>query len=209
VKNVPGNHYDKYHSRNPIEKLLVRRFFNAVSRLFDIVRKDLKPAQILEAGCGEGVFSAFTRSVFPKASIDAFDLENEVVSKAIDRYGDLNIHFHDGNIYKIDLADNSVPLVICSEVLEHLANPEIALKELKRISSSYIFLSVPEEPIWRFLNMCRFKYLGNLGNTPGHINHYSKQGFLRLIRETGDLDVVAYTKTLPWQMVLLHKPQMN
>jgi hypothetical protein len=30
---------------------------------------------------------------------------------------------------------------------------------------------VPREPIWRIGNMARGRYLGDLGNTPGHIQH--------------------------------------
>jgi 2-polyprenyl-3-methyl-5-hydroxy-6-metoxy-1,4-benzoquinol methylase len=209
MDNIPGNLYDKYHSRNPIEKWLVKGFFDTASCLFSIVKREISPGLILEAGCGEGVFAAFARSIFPDAIFEAFDLEREVVSKAIHLYGDLNIYFHKGTIYKIGQNDNSVPLVICSEVLEHLANPADALSELKRISSAYIFLSVPEEPVWRILNMCRFKYLSKFGNTPGHVNHYSKRGFLRLIRGTGDLEVVSYKRTLPWQVVLLRKNLKN
>lgn len=203
VKNVAGNHYDKYNSKNPIEKKLMKGFFDNVSGLFDMVRKDGDPVRILEAGCGEGVFTSFVRDSFPKAFIEAFDLEDEVVAKAVKSFSDKGIEFYTGSIYEIAKEDDSVPLVVCSEVLEHLEDPVRALKELKRIGSCYIFLSVPREPIWRILNMCRFKYLKDLGNTPGHINHYSKKGFLTLISKAGGLEVMAYRKSLPWQMVLL------
>ncbi len=203
VKNVAGNHYDKYNSKNPIEKKLMKGFFDNVSDLFTIVGKDGEPVRILEAGCGEGIFTSFIRERFPKAKIEAFDLEDVVVKKAIDSYSDRNIDFYTGSIYEIEKKDDSIPLIVCSEVLEHLENPVRALEELKRIGSVYIFLSVPNEPIWRILNMCRLKYLKDFGNTPGHINHFSKKGFLKLIDNVGGLEVTAYRKSLPWQMVLL------
>ena len=205
VKNVAGNHYDKYHSKNPIEKKLMKGFFDSVSVLFDIAGKDGDPVRILEAGCGEGMFTSFVRERFPKSLIEAFDVEDEVVDKAVKSFTDKGIEFFTGSIYEIPKEDDSIPLVVCSEVLEHLEDPVRALKELKRIGSCYIFLSVPNEPIWRILNMCRFKYLKDLGNTPGHINHYSKKGFLMLIESADGIEVVAYKKSLPWQMVLLKK----
>jgi ubiquinone/menaquinone biosynthesis C-methylase UbiE len=205
VENVAGNHYDKYKSKNPIERKLVKGFFDNVATLFNLVKQDCEPERILEAGCGEGVFSSFTRSMFPRASFDAFDLEQSVVSEAIRRYGNLDIHFFTGSIYEIDKEDSSIQLIVCSEVLEHLEHPGNALKELKRVASGYLFLSVPQEPVWRLLNMCRFKYWTDFGNTPGHIQHFSRRRFLGLIHEVGGLEVVAYRQSLPWQMVLLRK----
>lgn len=205
MENIAGNHYDKYKSKNPIERKLVKGFFDNVANLFNLVKQDCEPDRILEAGCGEGVFSSFTRSVFPRAFFDAFDVEESVVSEAIRRYGNLDIHFFTGSIYEIDKEDASIPLIVCSEVLEHLEKPGEALKELKRVASGYLFLSVPQEPVWRLLNMCRFKYWTDLGNTPGHIQHFSRRGFLGLIHEVGGLEIVAYRKSLPWQMVLLRK----
>ena len=147
--------------------------------------------RILEAGCGEGVFTSFVRDSFPKALIEAFDVEDIVVDKAVKSFSGKGIDFYTGSIYEIAKEDDSVPFIVCSEVLEHLEDPVRALKELKRVGSCYIFLSVPNEPIWRILNMCRFKYMKDLGNTPGHINHYSKKGFLRLIGKVGGLEILA------------------
>ncbi|MCR5828931.1 MAG: class I SAM-dependent methyltransferase [Lachnospiraceae bacterium] len=203
MKNVAGNHYDKYNSKNPIEKKLMKGFFDSVTSLFDIVKKDGDPSFILEAGCGEGVFTSFVRKNFRSSRIEAFDLEDVVVEKAIEAYKDLKIDFYTGSIYDTGKEDDSIPFVVCSEVLEHLEDPVKALRELTRIGSVYIFASVPHEPIWRILNMCRFKYLKDFGNTPGHINHFSKKGFMNLIKKAGGCEVIAYKRSLPWQMVLL------
>ncbi|MCR5432706.1 MAG: class I SAM-dependent methyltransferase [Lachnospiraceae bacterium] len=203
MENVAGNHYDKYNSKNPIEKKLMKGFFDSAKGMFDIVKKDGEPIRILEAGCGEGIFTSFVRKNFPGSQIEAFDLEDVVIKKAVNSFSDLNINFYTCSIYDTGKEDDSVPFIVCSEVMEHLEDPVVALRELIRIGSVYIFVSVPNEPIWRILNMCRFKYLKDLGNTPGHINHFSKKGFLGLIKKAGSCRVVAYKKTLPWQMALL------
>ena len=39
----------------------------------------------------------------------------------------------------------------------------------------------PREPLWRGLNIARGAYLKDLGNTPGHLNHWSKRGFVALL----------------------------
>jgi hypothetical protein len=48
--------------------------------------------------------------------------------------------------------------------------------------------------------MARGKYLGALGNTPGHLNHWSSEGFLRLLRRR--FDVIEMRAPLPWTMAL-------
>ena len=72
-------------------------------------------------------------------------------------------------------------LVLAIEVLEHVPDPAAALRELARVARRDVVLSVPREPIWRAANMARGKYWGDLGNTPGHIQHWSRAGFVRLV----------------------------
>src|SRR3546814_19916610 len=46
-------------------------------------------------------------------------------------------------------------LVVCCEVMEHLEDPTAALDVLAKLSKHFLILSVPREPLWRFLNMAR------------------------------------------------------
>ena len=39
----------------------------------------------------------------------------------------------------------------------------------------------PFEPVWRLGNMARGRYLKDLGNTPGHVNHWSRWSFRRFV----------------------------
>ena len=63
-----------------------------------------------------------------------------------------------------------------------------------------MLLSTPREPLWRALNVLRGKYLRDLGNTPGHVQHWSAEGLLALART--ELRVVAERRPLPWTVVL-------
>jgi hypothetical protein len=90
-------------------------------------------------------------------------------------------------------------LVLGIEVLEHVPDPTAALAELERVSRGRLILSVPREPIWRFANMARGKYLANLGNTPGHIQHWSRRSFAELVGSR--LEVVRVSTPFPWTMI--------
>jgi hypothetical protein len=85
------------------------------------------------------------------------------------------------------------------EVLEHVMDTDAALAELVRVSRGEMVLSVPREPIWRVANMARGKYLADLGNTPGHVQHWSRRGFAELVGS--QLEVVSVSTPFPWTMI--------
>jgi 2-polyprenyl-3-methyl-5-hydroxy-6-metoxy-1,4-benzoquinol methylase len=125
----------------------------------------------------------------------------KVVSYAREHYGDSNIDFFVGSIYDIPKKEK-YDLVVCSEVLEHLEKPEDALEQLKKVGKKYVICSVPREPIWRILNMARGKYWKDLGNTPGHINHWSQRSFIKFLKKNG-CKVLDVKSPLPWTVVLI------
>ncbi len=81
----------------------------------------------------------------------------------------------------IPITENSFDIVFACEVLEHIDKPTDVLKEINRVSKKYVIISVPFEPFWRIMNIMRLKYLSSLGNTPGHINHWSINGITKLV----------------------------
>ena len=87
------------------------------------------------------------------------------------------------------------------EVLEHVPDPEHTLAEMARCASGHLLVSVPREPMWRMLNMARGAYLSDLGNTPGHLNHWSKRSFVRMLERYGQ--VVQARSPFPWTMLLV------
>lgn len=96
------------------------------------------------------------------------------------------------------LKKQSVDLILCSEVLEHLDEPEKTLNQI--CNAKYFLASVPNEPIWSILNMCRGKYLRDFGNTPGHVKKWSTLKFERMLSK---YFTVLYTwKCLPWSICL-------
>ena len=62
-----------------------------------------------------------------------------------------------------------------------MPEPEATVAEMARVAQRWLLVSVPREPLWRGLNMARGAYLRELGNTPGHVNHWSKRAFVSLL----------------------------
>jgi hypothetical protein len=86
-------------------------------------------------------------------------------------------------------------------VLEHVPDPAHTVAEMARVASRHLIVSVPREPLWRALNMARGAYVKDLGNTPGHLNHWSKRSFVQLLSRHGD--VVEARSPFPWTMLLV------
>jgi hypothetical protein len=72
---------------------------------------------------------------------------------------------------------------------------------MARVAKRWLLVSVPREPLWRGLNMARLAYLKDLGNTPGHINHWSKRSFVAMLSRYGTVEEVR--SPFPWTMVLV------
>jgi 2-polyprenyl-3-methyl-5-hydroxy-6-metoxy-1,4-benzoquinol methylase len=194
---VVGNAYDKYGSRNPIVRWIMSGFYDTLSEL---VAKTA-PKTIHEIGCGEGYWVM----QWNKEGIDArgSDFSAQVIDlareNAVDNGLPLDL-YEQRNIYDVEIGKDSAELIVCCEVLEHLEHPEDGLLALQRIAEKYVVVSVPREPIWCGLNMVRGKYFSKLGNTPGHIQHWSSSDFVNLVSKY--FDVVEVKKPLPWTMLL-------
>ena len=97
--------------------------------------------------------------------------------------------------------DRSFDLAAAIEVLEHVPDPQHTLSEMARCAGRHLLVSVPREPLWRMLNMARGAYWPALGNTPGHLNHWSKRSFIELLSRQGE--VVEVRSPFPWTMLLV------
>jgi 2-polyprenyl-3-methyl-5-hydroxy-6-metoxy-1,4-benzoquinol methylase len=199
--NVGGNYYDKYNSRNPIAKKLMAGFLSA----FDEMARQTGAMTAFEVGCGEGHLSM--RLLATGVAVRGCDVERDVVENA-NQTAERKGHgrpFCVQSIYDIGADEPGAELVICCEVLEHLPVTSIALERLSMLAHPYLLVSVPREPIWRLLNVMRGKYLGQLGNTPGHIQHWSSGRFVDLLK--GSFEILAVRRPLPWTMVLCKSRQ--
>ncbi len=165
-----------YSTKNPILRAMFRKFFNKIRRTID--RFDVN--NILDVGCGEGITIKNIR-MSNHVHVVGLDISDEFLKTA--KKINHDVDFIKGDIYDLPFGDDSFDLVICTEVLEHLINPEKALKELKRVSRRFCLISVPHEPIFRVGNILKLSYLRNLGNTPGHIQNWSKKSFENLLKK--------------------------
>ena len=190
-----GNYYDKYHTRNPLARYLMHGFLES----FDALCKRTGVDETIEVGCGEGELSM--RLAADGIRVRASDIAADAVDEARKRAeaAGLSIDYSVRSLEQMQGTEVS-PLVVCCEVLEHLDDPESGLRILESLTSRWLLVSVPREPIWRALNVMRGKYLGDFGNTPGHVNHWSARAFRSFIASR--FEIVEQRNPLPWTMLL-------
>ena len=194
---VTGNTYDKYGSSNP----LVRRLMASFERTLDELLARAEPRSLLDVGCGEGVLVHQWAQRLPHARIVGIDLEEDSIQAGWAERQAPNLEYRTMPAEELPFATDEFDLASAIEVLEHVPDPEHTLAEMARCAERHLLVSVPREPLWRGLNIARGAYLAQLGNTPGHLNHWSKRSFTRLLSRHGQ--VVELRSPFPWTMLLV------
>ncbi len=192
-----GNTYDKYGSGNPLVRRLMAGFERSLDGLFD----QAGPRSVLDVGCGEGVLTDRWARRLAGERVVGIDLEDPKLRSEWMRRRRENLEFLSGRAEALPFAEREFDLVAAIETLEHVADPDRALAEMTRVTRRHLLVSVPHEPLWRILNVARGAYLAQLGNTPGHVNHWSKRGFVSLLARFGE--VVEARSPFPWTMLLV------
>ncbi len=195
-ENVVGNFYDKYGSKNPVERALMRGFLETVTSFYERA----SPVTVLEVGCGEGRLAQHlvTRAERPERFV-ACDLELDAIAPGLDPL----IELRKASIYELPFEDASFDLVVCCEVLEHVDDPARGLAEVARVARRSAIVSTPREPLWRAMNMMRGKYMKDFGNTPGHVQHFGGGALERLVAR--EFRATERRNPIPWTVVFAQK----
>jgi 2-polyprenyl-3-methyl-5-hydroxy-6-metoxy-1,4-benzoquinol methylase len=204
-----GNTYDKYGSKNPVVKRLMAGFHATLDDLW----ARATPESILDVGCGEGVLTAEWAERLGDTQVGAdaprgtggrvvgIDLDDPKLQAEWAKRSRPNLEFRVEEATSLSFEDDSFDMACATEVLEHVPEPEATLAEMARVARRHLLVSVPREPLWRGLNMARGAYLRDLGNTPGHVNHWSKRAFTSLLSRYGTVEQAR--SPFPWTMVLV------
>ncbi|MBN2407909.1 MAG: class I SAM-dependent methyltransferase [Elusimicrobia bacterium] len=176
INSSQATYYDKYNSKNLAEKHIMRKLLKNIKKFLGRIN----PKNILEVGCGEGFVSKYMYDFYSgRAEVHGIDISEEIIGDARKNYSD--IKFSVQSAYSLDIENNHYDLVAAFETQEQLEDPGKAHREMKRVCKRCFIFTVPQEPVWRLLNILRLKYVCSLGNTPGHIQHWNRKTFLNML----------------------------
>ena len=192
-----GNTFDKYGSQNPVVRRLMAGFERSLDELFAAAA----PESVLDVGCGEGVLTERWAQRLGSSRVVGVDLDDPKLRAEWAARPRDNLEFRATDGGRLPFAADEFDLVAAIEALEHIPAPEQTLAEMARLARRHLLVSVPREPLWRMLNVARGAYVRDLGNTPGHVNHWSKRGFAQELSRHGE--VVQVRSPFPWTMLLV------
>jgi ubiquinone/menaquinone biosynthesis C-methylase UbiE len=161
-------------------------------------RVDRKFERMLDAGCGDGRYlvALAARPDRPQrvAGVDISERILDVARAATERAG-LTAELRRANLEALPFADGSFDLVLCTQVIEHLLDPALGLRELARVLAPGGMLVVSTDHdralVTRVLNAPRAGIVKVLGwthrNFPVEFPHASfpLEGFAQLVEEAG------------------------
>lgn len=185
-----------YANDNPVIKVLMKNFINKI----DASLHGIHGQQLfgLDAGCGEGhMLSVLTRmgAIEKMAAVD-IRMDHLTYAK---KFGPA-FNYMRGDLYMLGFKDHVFDFIICTEVLEHLPDPALAMKEFSRVAKpeAHFIVSVPFEPFFTWGNIVRGKYWERGGRTPYHCNFWKKTEFKKFIASYIDICSCYSFMTFPW-----------
>ncbi|CAN5536367.1 N/A [soil metagenome] len=197
-RRVPtGNTFDKYGSQSPVVRRLMGGFHGTLDELWDRAG----PRSVLDVGCGEGVLTESFAERLGEGRIVGIDLDDPGLKREWAKRRRPNLEYRVEEATRLSFAGDEFDVATAIEVLEHVPEPEATVAEMARVAKRWLLVSVPREPLWRGLNMARGAYWASLGNTPGHVNHFSKRSFVTMLARHGAVEEAR--SPFPWTMLLV------
>ena len=158
---------------------------------FNLTKYELNESGImLDVGCGEGRHIFGIMQEHPEMKCIGLDMDNGSLHKAEEGYeyfksiSNVGAEFLKGSAYSLPFLDNSLDLIVCSEVLEHLHQYNDAVKEIHRVlkPGGKFYASVPaswpEKICWALSK--------DYQNQPGgHLRIFNQSGLVSEIEESG------------------------
>lgn len=192
---------------------------NYFSPVWKQVLQTVQIQNLLDLGCGTGVFSSSLKSKIAGKLI-GIDASAFALDKAKENGLDEIYRVEDFCSQKLPLEDKSVDFILCKDVFEHLLDPLYLLSEIGRVltSEGYLLAHVPNHfPLKKRL---KFLFTNNLDtfcffpnskawNYP-HIRFYTYENFLEFLAQENFRIVENYSglwPILPMYRLWRHLPQ--
>lgn len=173
----------------------------------------LNPGQILELGCESGHLLEALHQAFPQSQLYGIDISDVALSKAKIRLAGSNCEFFQADICEEIPFDKEAEVIICSETLEHIPDPDLALREIKALlkEEQILILSVPLEKLKNTLK----GVLGKIGLMPllfpkieegfssWHVQDFSPANFQEKVSQY--FEIISYNQLLGLHQLIVAK----
>jgi len=170
-----------YQRQQYAKSLLGRRYWDFRNRAA-ISLLDESDRTIVDLGCGEGIALEMAVRIFPNADVFGVDFLEENIRICAEH----NQRVVRGDLYDLDLPDESVDAALFQEVIEHLHDPDRAVSEIHRIlrPGGKLIVVFPNDRTWKFVwrMMLRFR---EANYDYGHLRQWTPRSVRELLIERG------------------------
>ncbi|MEK7186973.1 MAG: methyltransferase domain-containing protein [Patescibacteria group bacterium] len=172
-KRSPDYHYRQINRRSlrDYNAFVEARYRKTVELVDTLAKKpDGEVVKILDIGCGDGVLIfLMTKHFGDKVKLYGVDPVPQAINEA--RQKNLKAQLDVGTAYQLPYPNNCFDMVISTDVIEHLENPQKMLGEVKRVSKSNasIVIGTPIRTTQKPLD-------------PNHFQEFFPEDLLELIR---------------------------
>lgn len=150
LAEVVTSSYDsvyKTHKNSELDKLLANTGDLCLKRRSKEIINGLNPTEkhkVLDAGCGDGFFLHLLAEL-GNYDLTGLDDNPKALALAKKYVKSKKLKLVEGDVLNMPFRDNSFDRIICSEVLEHLPNDIVGLKEFKRVmkKGGLVAITVP------------------------------------------------------------------
>lgn len=162
--------------------------------IFGFIKKEHK--DILDIGCGEGItLEKLINRYKDSKIINGID----VLKENIKICHDLGLPVSENSVYNLQIENNSVDLCILSEVIEHLENINMALKNINRIlkPNGVVIIVFPNDMMVKLARIIFLKFKEAFADV-GHLHKFSPKTLIKFLENNG-FEIIS-NKNIPFYL---------
>lgn len=164
--------YERYHQKTSLQKRIVDINHFTYKFVINIILKFMRGNKVLDIGCGAGTLDLFLAD--RGISVLGIDISNKAVRTAEENAKFLDLQklakFRVLDFPK-DLPNGKFDFIICSEVLEHLKDDGLAVKQIKNLlkDKGRVLVTTPStNSVWN-----KLRFTKRHDETAGHVRRYT------------------------------------
>ncbi len=179
------NFYDRYHLKNQAYSKIIARnnftYWYILQTLHQPLLKQLKNYSVLDVGCGVGTLALYLAQHCQSVlGIDISERAIGIANQAKKSTASNNLQFKQAMLKKFA---NTFNLILCTEVIEHVPNPQQFVKLLvtNLQPKGWLLLTTPNRDNW----LTRIGYYKKFDQAVGHLRRYSVSEITQLLTAHG------------------------
>lgn len=180
---VPADYYEKGIKTNPFQFIWHNWKWHTMAQI--LKKTSPTPIKILDVGCSSGHVTAKLATFFPGSQVYGVDSYERAISFGKKQHPE--IKFLVADAHKLPFKAKTFDLVSCIETLEHLEDPEKALREIFRVIKPAGKLLIGQDTDNWLFKVVWFVWTKTRGKvwTDSHIHPLNSEALEKLIKKLG------------------------